>query len=304
MTRYGKLRMGAICLSAIWLPQMAIAQTVQNNAEKSTSSSSSVRLSTGISYSNGDYGELQDTEVLAVPVSLTFKTGNVRFRVSVPYVRVNGPGSLLQTPDGGDSGGGGGGGGRGRGRGGDSSGRDIEVEDLLDNDIVDDDAVVAGNKRSGIGDVNVSLMYSLGLGSGFYIEPSAKVKLPTASKSKRLGSGKTDFTLSSDFVKEIGAASIYVHGRRKFAGKATGSTIRSTWGAGAGASIDAGETVTIGGDYDWQQSAFAGRGASSEVTGWVNFRVTRRASLNLYAGTGLNDNSASLIGGATVSYRF
>lgn len=160
------------------------------------------------------------------------------------------------------------------------------------------------NRRSGLGDASASLSYTLDLGQGTYLDLAGKLKIPTASRSKRLGTGKVDFTASADLGKDIGAASFYLSGRRKFAGNPAGSTLRSVWGAGGGASVRVGRGVTLGGDYDWQQSSFAGGQSSSEITGWAYFRLNRSMGLTLYAGTGLNQASATVLGGATVTFRF
>ena len=292
-------------------------------AGSASTSSSSFRLSAGVSYSKGDYGEIEDTEVFAVPVSLTYRSGDLKIRVSVPFVQVTGPGSLLSTPEGRD--GGGSGQGRGRGRGGDSGnsgsgssssgsgsgGSEIEVEDEIEDEVVDDDDVVDGggfaaadNTRSGIGDVSIAVTYSLELVEGTYFEPTARLKLPTASREKRLGSGEVDVTIGADLVQEMGAVTVYAGGFRKFAGKPEGSTIRSVWGAGVGASARVANGFSLGGDFSWQESAFAGRQASAEVTAWANTRLSRALSLTIYGGTGLNTNSADLFGGASVSMRF
>lgn len=302
-----------------------------------TSSSSSFRLGTGISYSSGDYGEIESTEVFAIPVSLTYRTGALKVRVSVPFVAVRGPGSLLSTPEGRDSSGSGGGSGSDDGgnsgsnsgsgssgsgssgsgssgsgsSGSGSSGGGIEVEDEDDNDVIDDDTVITGggigavdNNRSGIGDVSIAMTYSLPLAEGTYFEPSARIKLPTASVAQRLGSGEFDVTLAADLVQELGRATVYIGGLRKFAGKPEGSTLRSVWGAGGGASLRLADGFTLGADYSWQQSSFVGRQASSEVTGWLYTRLTSDLGLTVHGGTGLNDNSANLFGGASVSLRF
>ena len=303
----------------LFIPTQLFAQ--DSETSKQSTIPANFRLSSGISYSKGDYGELEDTEVVAIPVSLTYSDSGFKVRVSVPYVYVNGPGSLLSTPEGRD----GGGQGRGRGRGGDSgnsgsgslnsgsgsSGSEVEVEDEAEDEVIDDDDIIgddgivpASNSRKGIGDVNVSLGYSLALTDTTYFEPEVKVKLPTASRSKRLGTGKVDVTAAASLVQDFGPASVYVGARRKFAGKPDGSTIRSTWGAGGGASVRAAQGVAVGADYDWQQSSFAGRQASSEVTGWANFRVRQGLSMTAYAGTGLNDNSAKFFGGVSLSSRF
>lgn len=291
-------------------------------ATASAQSTGSLRLSTGVSYSSGDYGEVEDTEVIAIPMALTYRKSGFKFKVSMPYVWVDGPGSLLLTPEGGGDGSGQGRG-RGRGRGGDSDNsgsgsfssgsgsgeleveNELEDEVLADDDIVDEDGFAAVDQsRQGIGDVNISLGYSAHLGGGFYLEPEVKVKLPTASRAKRLGSGETDFVVSMDLVKELGDISIYGGLQRRFAGKPEGSTIRSTWGASAGFSLRAADGIAVGAGYSWQESAFEGRQASSDVSGWVSTRLNDRINLSLYAGTGLNDNSADLFAGAGLSFRF
>jgi hypothetical protein len=160
------------------------------------------------------------------------------------------------------------------------------------------------NRRSGLGDANISLSYELDMGNDFYADVTGRVKIPTASTSKRLGTGKVDFTASLDLIKDVGSASFYVSGRRKFAGRPTGSSLRSTWGGGTGASVRTSRSLTIGADYDWQQSSFAGGQSSSEVTGWAYIKLNQSLGLTLYAGTGLNDASANFIGGATITAKF
>lgn len=289
-------------------------QTAAQQQDKAEAESTPgvIRLSTGINYSSGDYGDLQNTKVWSAPVALKYSKDNFSIRVSVPYVHISGPGSLLQTPEGRDSGGGGrsdnsgpgssnsgsgssGSGSGGSGSSGSGSSGSGEVE-------VDPTAPLA-SKRSGIGDTVVTATYSFDLGGGFWLDASGKVKLPTASKAKRLGTGKADFTGAFDLGKDVGPASFYIHGRRKFAGNSAATPIRDTWGAGGGASIKAGEGVTVGADYDWQQSAFAGRKASSEITGWTNFRLAQGFNLSLFASTGFNSNSADFAGGMTLSIR-
>lgn len=323
----------ATAFGLLALPAAAFAQDTQ--ADDAANIPASFRLSTGVTYSSGSYGELEDTEVFAVPISATYSDDGLRIRISVPWVRIDGPGSLLSTPEGRDNSGsnqggsgdssnsgssnsgsgssnsGSSGSSGGSGGGSSSGGGEVEVEDELADDVINDDNVVdsggfAGvdDQRSGFGDINIFASYSFDLGGGLYLDPSVKLKLPTASLTQRLGTGEVDVTLATDLVQEVGPATFYIHGRRKFTGQPTGSTVRSTWGAGGGVSLSAGNGVAFGADYDWQQSAFLGRSASSEVSGWINFRLLDGVSLTTYAGTGLNANSADVFGGATIGLRF
>lgn len=66
------------------------------------------RISAGANYSEGDYGDVEKTKVVSAPVAVRYRKGNFSVRVSLPYVSIDGPGSLLDSPQGRDSGGGGG----------------------------------------------------------------------------------------------------------------------------------------------------------------------------------------------------
>lgn len=339
--------LSAVCLGTI--PACASAQEVEVDP-------GIWRVSTGVNYSEGDYGDIQKTKVISAPVALKYSRGGFSIRVSVPYVHIDGPGSLIDTPQGrdagfGDSGfddfggsnsgssgssgsgssgsgssgsgssgsgssgsgssgssgsgssgsgsSGSGSSGSGSGSSGSGSSSGTSGGDLISAP----GAPAANNRRSGIGDIAVTLGYSAGLGGGTWLDLSGRIKVPTASRAKRLGTGQVDFTLGADLVKDIGNASIYAGGRRKFLGKPAGSTLRDIWGAGGGASYRLDGGTMIGADYDWQQSSTPGRGASSEVTGWVNFGLSRRLRMQLFASTGFTTNSADFAGGLSLSFR-
>ena len=62
------------------------------------------------------------------------------------------------------------------------------------------------------------------------------MKLPTASRAKRLGTGKADVTISGDLVQDIGSFSLFAGARYRFLGKPAGPTLQDTWGASGGVS--------------------------------------------------------------------
>jgi hypothetical protein len=305
------IKSSAVLMTAsamLFISAPAFADDTQTSEAKTKTSTESWRLSTGVNYSTGSYGEVTDTKVISAPVSLKYKNGNFSIRVSVPYVHVDGPGSLIQTPEGSGGGSDGGSGGRSdnSGRGSANSGSGSSGSGGSGSgggEVVDDGGTAINSKRSGIGDVVMAATYSLDLGSDFFIDATGKVKFPTASTAKRLGTGELDVTAAFDFVKEAGPASFYLHGRHKIAGKPTGSLIRDTWGAGAGASVRASRALTIGADYDWQQSSLAGRQATSEMTGWASVRLNSKINLSAFASTGLNSNSADFSGGLSISVK-
>lgn len=320
---HSKLVLGAAAILAI--PGIARAD---ETAAPSRDDPGVWRLSTGVNYSEGDYGELQDTQVVSVPLALKYKRGRFSVRVSLPYVHIDGPGSLLDTPQGRDAGFGDSAGfdDNGGSSGSDSSGSGSSSSGSSGGGADDsggsggggaDDGGASGgtpggdvvpvtgltSSRGGIGDVSVSLGYALPLGDTTSFDLSTRIKLPTASTAKRLGTGQVDVTLGAELVQELGDLSLWAGARHRFLGKPAGSTLRDTWGAGGGLSYRLPGGTFIGADYDWQESARPGRSASSEVTGWVNFGLTRAVRLQLFASTGLNATSTDFAGGLSLSVR-
>jgi hypothetical protein len=323
----------ALC-SAILCPSLASAQTTVDKQDQKKADPGQWRMGTGISYSEGDYGDTQKTKVIAAPLSLKYKKGPIAFKISVPYIHISGPGSLIDSPQGRDGGfdnsgtgssgssnsgpgssnsgsgssgsGGSGSSGSGSGSSGSSgsgsSGSSGSGGATAGSNIVPGGGV--SGKRSGIGDVSLGVVYTVDFGNDFYADLSGKVKLPTASRSKNIGTGKVDWTAGVDLIKDIGNASVYVGGRRRFTGSSIAKPLRDVWGFGGGASVRASKLLTVGADYDWQQSsAITGGGPSSEVTGWGSFRLSSKARLMVYASKGFTTNSADFAGGMAISIR-
>lgn len=164
-------------------------------------------------------------------------------------------------------------------------------------------APVPRRRRSGMGDTTVTLAYSLPLVSGISLEPRTRVKLPTASASKGIGTGKVDVTVAADLVGSFGSTTLYASARRRFLGRSVRFPVRDGWGFGVGASQAIGPVFTIGADYDWLQSATPRRGPISEGTVWVSARLSRQLRLQAYGGTGFSARSAETIGGLTLVWR-
>lgn len=250
---------------------LAYAQDSAANARKSAQANGSWRLSIGANYSRGDYGETIDTKVASFPIALRYSKDRFRVRLSVPYVILSGPGSLLDRGEG--------------------SGVDVGDGDLR------------SERHQGIGDVSVAAGYLLPLGNGLSLDATGRVKLPTAARAKRLGTGKIDVTTGLELVKNFNGGSLYVGGRRRFVGEPEGTDLRDVWGAGAGGSVRVAEGLRVGLDYGWRQSSRIGGGDISEISGWTNVRLNRRLGLTVYGGTGLTQNSSDLIAGTSLSYR-
>lgn len=223
-----------------------------------------VQVSVGTDYSSGDYGTTPDTKILAVPVGVKLQQGNFYLRGSLPWLRVDGP---AIPGDGGALPGAG------------TTGR-----------------------RSGIGDLSLAAGYSLPLGESTFFDVIGKVKLPTASEAKGLGTGTTDFTAEGELTQVFGQTSVSLRGGRRMNGSNAAFPLNDVWQAGGGIYHAAGP-VTLGLDYDWREGALLTAPDRSEVTGSIGYKLTQKVRLQGYAYTGLSDGSPNLGGGLQLLYR-
>src|SRR5215467_11554119 len=55
----------------------------------------SLSVGTGFDYSSGNYGTSETTDIVSVPVFGKYEYGRWLFRLTVPYIRISGPGNVL-----------------------------------------------------------------------------------------------------------------------------------------------------------------------------------------------------------------
>jgi hypothetical protein len=172
--------------------------------------------SVGADYSTGKYGGSRSTDVYYVPFIGSYETGAFTFRATIPWIRVTGPGDIVP--------GGLGGAGSGVGSGGSSGSGIGQFGCAGDNrkgaSKPEDDGPCAGTSsgstgatgirrrttESGLGDIVLGATYNVLDNNDWIVDATARVKLPTASESKGLGSGKADYAVQMNIDKQFGAA--------------------------------------------------------------------------------------------------
>lgn len=324
-----------LCLRSAGLAFIAMAAPVAAQAQSGDEAATdSLRVSVGATYADGTYGQTARTEIVTVPVSVKYTRSRFSVKVTTAYVHLRGPGTLLdgtgsgasgsgssggsgsgvaseteiedETGDGGSGSGSGSGSGTGEGEGeGTGTGTGTGAGSGTGTGTGTGGTVtpLARRNRGGLGDTTITLAYSLPLGDHVTLEPRSRVKLPTASSRKGIGTGKVDVTLAADLVGNFGGTTLYASARRRFLGRTVRFPVRDGWGFGAGASQALSPAITLGADYDWLQSAVPGRGPISEGTLWVSARLNRHVRLQAYGGTGFSARSADAIGGLTLVWR-
>jgi hypothetical protein len=228
-----------------------------------------VQFGLGVDYSSGDYGNAQDTEILAVPLSVKIKKGDFFVRASIPYLHIKGPGSVVA----GDSG------------------------------AVPGGTPGAVTSNDGIGDLSLAAGYSLPVTERTFLDLSGRVKVPTASESKNLGTGTTDVTVEAALTQQFGQFSISARGGRRFNGSSARFPLHDVWQAGVGAYYQAGD-MTLGLDYDWREASLSTASPRSELTGSLTYKLTSQVRLQGYGYTGFTNGSPDAGGGLQLLYRF
>jgi hypothetical protein len=228
-----------------------------------------IQISTGVDYSSGDYGDTVDTDFLAVPISIKYQTDSFYLRASTAWVDVKGPSGFIPGDGGVNPGNPGG-------------------------------EVVS---RSGMGDINLTAGYSLYLGGNTFFDAVGKVKLPTASETKFLGTGSTDFVAQGELLHSLGDVSVGAFGGRRFNGSSDLFDLRDVWLGGAGIYYTK-EKVALGLDYEWRQGSIAGAPDRSEATASLTYKLSDALRLQGYGYTGFADGSPDLGGGLQVLVRF
>lgn len=227
------------------------------------------RVSAAFDYSSGKYGAGTPTKIAFAPVTIQSSRGPWTFKGSTAWMSVDGPALIL---DGGSAGTGG-------------TGTDRKV--------------------NGMGDVNLSATYMLEqlYDRGLYVDLTARLKLPTASFRKGLGTGDGDIALQADVSKSLGDFLPFITAGYKFNGSPPTLPLRNVFYGSLGLQYVWNQDVAIGAVYDYRQSAIKSQSDPQEGSVYVSVKISERWSMNVYAVAGFSDNSPDAGGGIVFTFR-
>jgi len=244
-----------------------------------------VKLSTGFDYSTGDYGRTEDTEIWYFPVVTKATYGNWSAKVTVPYLRIKGPGGVI-------------------------GGGDVVV-------VCDDDSSGPGSgddcpdvitngvtTESGLGDIIGALTYTVDLEDyDLYLDFTGKVKVPTADEDKGLGTGETDYTVQLDTTKMFGSAYVFGGVGRRFIGDNAQFQLDDIWLFSVGGGYQINKNFGVGVAYDFREAASTSEDPS-EASAYLTYKITKSVTTQLYGVIGLSDGSPDTSAGVQLSYKF
>lgn len=216
----------------------------------------------GVFASQGDYGESDETTMLAAPISYKLGYGYWNLRVATAWVRIEGPGTV----------------------------------DLAS---VSAGNVTRTQAETGFGDVfaSASRVFPVRALSAWW-EPYVKVKIPTADEGKGLGTGEMDRELGSEFSRRSGRVS---NGFAKVFYRWRGDPADLALDNGLGATVGLMQSLwpdwNMGLMLDYRTAVTATSAPAREITLFGTRKLSAQRSVTFYILGGLSDASPDVGGG-------
>lgn len=231
----------------------------------------SVRVSTGVEYTSGEYGGTETIEDLYVPTTFTVDFDKIEFRLTVPYLSVTAPEGTTITDPGGDP---------------------LPGEGAM-------------TTQSGLGDVVGSVtffdLYS-DYERGLALDLTASAKLGTADHDEGLGTGENDYTVRFEGYKFYDNATLFGAIGYRFRGEPTGVNLNDVLIASAGGAWDVSDKSQLGVAFDYRESAVSEFDDIQELSGFASRKLNDTWVFDVYVFTGLTDSSPDWGVGMGVSF--
>lgn len=228
-----------------------------------------LRLSAGYQYTSGDYGGSDTITETYVPVTLAYRYQRLALRVTVPYVSVSGPATIID-------------------------------------DTTGEFAPGPGGTHSGLGDVLIgATLYDLvhSEAAEFHLDLTGTVKLGTAKSSEGLGTGETDYALQLDALKEFGRVGVFGTGGYVVRGSPGVIHLRNVPFGEVGADLLLMEGVRAGVSFAYRAPAIANYESAREAAVFVAFRGPGGLIINPSVFKGFGNSSPSWGAGVAFSWK-
>ena len=225
-----------------------------------------VGFTTGIDFSSGKYGQSEETRITYVPFIAKYDTDKWSFKAVVPWLKVDGPGGVS-----------------------------------ADSRIVTN--ATLGNKRtveSGLGDTVLGATYSALQFSEqkIFIDVGGKVKLPTASEKRGLGTGKTDYTFSTDVYKSYDAFTLLGTLGYRVLGDPDGVNLENVWFGTVGGVYKFDSNNSAGVTMDLREATTKGGSKLREYSVFYSHKFNDTYKLQTYLVAGDTESSVDFGAGA------
>lgn len=226
-----------------------------------------MRLSVGVDYSTGDYGEPEDTDITYIPVTGRYQTEKWIARLTIPYIRITGPSTVL--PEIGPVG----------------------------------TAPTPRRTEEGLGDILFSLSREIYTSETFLLDLTGRMKLATADEDQGLGTGENDYSLQFDGFSPVDRATLFGTIGYRILGDPPDFELDNVLFGSLGFSYPVSERLSSGAILDLRQETSPAGDPRQEVMVFANNKLTPDWNAQGYLVRGLSDGSPDWAVGLVLVYR-
>ena len=232
----------------------------------------SLDLSLGTSIASGDFGGPTRSDIWSTSFGARYATaGGLRLSMSIPYMRIRSNGTVFTG---------------------------------IDSTPVIVAPSVAGPRRTarGFGDLTLGASYTVEAPASVELELSGRVKVPTATDSSGLSSGKVDYSVGAQLSKAFGRVAPFVSTTYRVFGDPRGFDLRDGIAISAGASVIVDDRTVLLMSYHFSQAATRLVSDAQELFAGASTQLGQsRLRLTGFATAGLSNGAPGLSGGVAVS---
>ncbi|MHB1331628.1 MAG: transporter family protein [Sulfuriferula sp.] len=232
---------------------------------------SGLSFTTGLDYSSGKYGGTQSTDITYIPLTGKYETGRWVFQLTVPYVRITGPGNVTQGG------------------------------------IVLRSGQTTRTTQSGLGDIVAGATYNAYAGNGpdpLLIDLTGKVKFGTADEKKGLGTGSNDYAAQVDMYKGMGQFTALGTVGYKVFGNAPGLKLDNVFYGSVGGVYKISQQTSGGLILDLRQKVVSTGASQRDVTAFISHKINQDWKAQVYAVNGFSNASPDWGAGAMLTRIF
>lgn len=241
------------------------------NVAVGAESEGTITLTTGLDYSSGDYGDDVKTEITSIPVIAKYETGRLALKLTVPYIRITGPGNVVPSI----------------GQVGEAQNRRRTTE-------------------SGIGDTTASATYNLFQGGNGkpVVDITGKIKFATGDEDKGLGTGENDYATQVDVYQGFGKFTALATLGYRVYGNPSFVDLDNVFYGSVGGAYKLGANTSTGVIYDYRPRISPGGSHISEAVAFLTHTLNDSWKAQAYLVRGFSDGSPDIGGGALISFVF
>ncbi|MXS76409.1 hypothetical protein ABF87_00265 [Nitrosomonas sp. JL21] len=159
--------------------------------------------------------------------------------------------------------------------------------------------------QSGLGDIVTAFSYNMfdHAPTGIAFDITARLKIPTASAKRNLGTGQIDYAIQGDLYKTMSKFIFSATFGYRILGNPSGLTFHNVLYGAAGVAYRMSDSVTLGTSYNMGQSPVRLED-SRDLSLYLSQRVSNHFRLNIYGLRGFSDRSPDWGGGINLRYVF